>query len=133
MKGIIRSLAVHLLALYAAMRIDSGFIIRGGFTELVYAAVFLTLINIFIKPFLKILFLPINMITLGFFSWVINIMALFLLTLIVKQIQILTWHFAGLSSHYISLPSMTLSPTLNFVFVALLIAFITKLLHWIEK
>jgi len=48
-----------------------------GFYSAVIAAIVIALLNIFIRPILFILTLPINIITLGFFSFVINA-ALFL-------------------------------------------------------
>jgi len=47
---------------------------------LIIAALVLTLLNKIAKPILKILFLPINIVTLGLFSTVINVLILWLAT-----------------------------------------------------
>lgn len=47
---------------------------------LVIAGVVLTLLEKLLRPILKILFLPINIVTLGFFSLVINVFILYLAT-----------------------------------------------------
>ncbi len=133
MKAPIRNFLIILLAFYIVSQINDGFRISGGIVILVYAALLLTLINTFIKPLLKILFLPINMITLGFFSWVIGLFVLFILTRIVPQIQISTWHFPGIQSSYVSFPAMQFSPIINFILVAFLLSFISRLAHWLEK
>lgn len=47
---------------------------------LLLAGIVLTLLDRLVKPLLKILFLPINIVTLGFFSLVINVFILYLAT-----------------------------------------------------
>ncbi len=61
-------------------------------TSLILASVVLTLLQKIAKPILKILFLPINIVTLGLFSWVINLALLALSTYCVPgfKIQALT-------------------------------------------
>lgn len=57
-------------------------------TTLILAAVIFTILNHIIKPILKILFLPINIITLGLFSIVINVALLWLVTYLVPGFHI---------------------------------------------
>lgn len=47
---------------------------------LILAGLVLTLLDKLVRPVLKILFLPINIVTLGFFSLVINVFILYLVT-----------------------------------------------------
>lgn len=55
------------------------------------AAAILGLVNVLIKPFLIILTLPINILTLGLFTLVINAVMLLLVSSIVKGIEIRTF------------------------------------------
>lgn len=57
-------------------------------TTLVLAAVVMTLLNKIARPILKILFLPINVITLGLFSVVLNVILLWLVTYLVPGFHI---------------------------------------------
>lgn len=57
-------------------------------TTLVIAALVVTLLNKIVRPILKILFLPINIVTLGLFSIVINVGLLWLATYLVPGFQI---------------------------------------------
>lgn len=52
-------------------------------TTLIFAAIVLTLLQRIIEPILKALFLPINVVTLGLFSLVINVFILWLATYLV--------------------------------------------------
>lgn len=131
MKHIPRSYLIHLLAIYFLVTINSGFTVAGNWQAVLYAALLLTFITIFIKPLLKILFLPINMITLGFFAWVINIGILYVLILIAPQIKIDIWNFPGTSGAFFSIPAFTLSKPANFVVSALLLALVIRALRWL--
>jgi putative membrane protein len=55
---------------------------------LVIAGIVLTLLEKLLRPVLKILFLPINIVTLGFFSLVINVFILYLATYLVPGFAI---------------------------------------------
>lgn len=133
MKRLLRYFAANLFALYLVTFYNSGFTISGGGGTFLYAALLLSMINMFIKPLLKILFLPINLITLGFFSWVINIFALYLLTLIVPQIRIDAWTFSGFQSVWFSLPSFHINNYVNFILCAISLSIITEFMHWLYK
>jgi len=55
---------------------------------LIVASIVLTILQKVVEPVLKILFLPINIITLGVFSWVINLLIMYLAVLLVPGFHI---------------------------------------------
>lgn len=55
---------------------------------LIMAGIVLTLLEKIVRPILKILFLPINVVTLGLFSLVINVLILYLATYFVPGFTI---------------------------------------------
>jgi putative membrane protein len=59
-----------------------------GFFPALVAAVIIGLINTFIKPFLIILTLPINIVTLGLFTLIINALLIMLASAIVPGFQV---------------------------------------------
>jgi putative membrane protein len=59
-----------------------------NWTTLIIASIVLTLLQKIVRPVLSILFLPINIITLGIFSWVINVLIIWLATVIVPGFHI---------------------------------------------
>lgn len=131
MKYLLRLFLIHLLSLWFLISVNRGFSISGNWQVLIYAAFLLTIIAIFVKPILKLLFLPLNMITLGFFSWVVNIALLYILVLISPQIHIQAWNFPGTGGPFFTIPAFRLSQTVNFIVSALLLAFTIKVLRWI--
>jgi len=59
-----------------------------GLTAAFIAAVVLALINTFIRPFILLLTLPLNIMSLGFFTLVINALMLKLVTVVVKGFNV---------------------------------------------
>lgn len=66
------------LALYVASLFVQGFSIHGGIKEYLLAGVILGLLNLVVRPVLKLISMPIIIITLGIFSLVINALMLWL-------------------------------------------------------
>ena len=59
-----------------------------NWTTLILASLVLTILQKLVRPILKLVFLPINVITLGLFSVVLNIFLLWLLTYLVPGVEI---------------------------------------------
>lgn len=131
MKPIIRAFLVNLLALYLLSRLISGFTYSGGFQTLVLAALALAIINFIIKPLVKLFFLPLNILTLGLFSLVINTGMIYLLTLIIRQIKIYPWQFPGISYQGFSAPPVTFNFVTTLIICALIISLISAIFNWL--
>lgn len=88
-------------------------------------------INLLLVPLLKVLFLPLNLLTLGLFAWITNVLALYALTSIVSDFQLLPYTFAGANFSGIIVPSYELSPFLVAIAASFLIGLITHFLQWL--
>lgn len=90
--GFIGKLISHILsnglALYAAAYFISGFKLEGDIIAILTVAVVLTLINAFVRPILKLIFIPFMMITLGLFSIIVNAIVLVILDKLSTQLTI---------------------------------------------
>lgn len=80
LKRFILGVILNIIALYSCQRIfqffNINFSLNPEFTRILIFAIILTIVNLLIKPILKLLFLPLIWITLGLFSLVINIFVL---------------------------------------------------------
>ena len=95
MKKYLRLFLINLGTIWLATFLLAGVSYQGGFKTLALAALALTVINFLIRPLIKILLLPINLLTMGMFRWVINVLSLYLLTIVVPQISITGFRLAG--------------------------------------
>ena len=72
MIGFVIRILGNSLALYVAYYFVPGFIISGGWKEYLLAGALLGLLNLVVKPILKLISMPIIILTLGLFTLVIN-------------------------------------------------------------
>lgn len=77
MKLILRIL-INAVAIWLTSLLLPGFNFSGNFLNLIVVAIIFGLVNALIRPIVKLLTLPINIITLGLFTLVINALMLML-------------------------------------------------------
>jgi putative membrane protein len=129
MKRIVRIFVFHLIALWLTTQILVGFTISNNLAAFITSAFVLSLLMLIVKPILTILFIPINLITFGLLSWVINVVILYLLTLFVPAVVIVPWTFPGASWAGFAIPSFYLSYLLSLITSALVVTFISNTLE----
>lgn len=132
MKTILRHFLINLVSLFITTRLISGLTYTGGVKSLLIGAAVFMIINIILVPLLKILLLPLNLLTLGLFAWVANVLALYALTTIVSDFQLVPYFFPGDSINGFTLPAMDLSPFWVAVLSSLVIGMITHFLQWLS-
>lgn len=85
----------------------SAYVIPGvyvdGFLVAVVVAVILALVNLIIKPIVTVLTLPINILTLGLFTFIINALMILLVSSVVPGFTVVGWVSAILFSVVLSL------------------------------
>lgn len=133
MKSLLRSYLITLGAIYLATIFIKGFIYQGGITTLLIGAAAFTVINWFVKPVVKILMLPFSLITLGLFSWIVNVLMLYLLTKIVTEMQIKEWLFSGMNIDGFIIPSYNFNILMTFIVTSFVIALVSNFLHWLTS
>lgn len=87
-KNILRSIVSNALAIVVTSYIIDGFNVDLTVQVIGIGAVVLGLVNIFVKPILKIVSFPINIVTLGFFNWIINALLIYLTVYLVEGMSI---------------------------------------------
>ena len=109
MTGIIIRFIVNGIALWVASKLVSGVTVEGTIVEWLVLLTVFALINAIIKPILKLLTLPINVMTLGLFTWVINAFLLWLTSALTDALEVDGIIAVFLGSLVISIVSTLLS------------------------
>lgn len=132
MKSFFRSVGINAFSLYLLTLIFSGVQVHGGMYTLLLSGLVLSILSIVIKPILKLLTLPLNIITFGAFSFLINAILLYILTVIIPQVSITAFVFNGANFLGFVIPRIVFNNTL-FAFVAFSIvySFIVEGVQWI--
>lgn len=132
MKSLLRNFLVCLTTLYLTTLFNKGFQIEGDLQTFLTASAVFTVIAVFLKPVLKLLFFPINLLSLGLFSWLINVAVLYLLTFFVPQVKVLAWDFSGFSYQQFNLPAYHFTVITNFIFISFILSFMVNFLNWLS-
>ena|SRR3990167_10962865 len=131
MKTLLRYFLINLVSLYLTTKYLPGLTYTGGIKSLMLGALVFMLINFILVPLLKILFLPLNLLTLGIFAWLINVLALYALTTIVSDFVLIPYNFPGTQIAGITLPAMTLTTFWVAVVASFILGTITHFLQWL--
>lgn len=109
---IIIALVLNTLALLITAYIVPGFRVADT-TTAVLAAIVLGAVNTFIKPALLVITAPLNIVTLGLFTFVINAVILWLVSYFVSGLTIEGWMPAIIAAVVLSVVSTALSALLK--------------------
>ncbi len=88
MKSFILRIIGNAVAVYLAFRFVPGFSVTGGWEQYLIAGLGLAILNVTLRPILKLLATPLIMLTLGLFSLVINALMLWILDYFMAGITI---------------------------------------------
>jgi putative membrane protein len=107
--------------------------VSGGLATFLLGGLALTILFFVLKPILSLLTLPLNIITLGMFSFVVNVIIFYLLTVFVTSITISAFTFPGLSFAGFVVPNIYLNTLFAFVLISFLQSVVVSFLTWLIK
>lgn len=84
----IARIVLNALALYVAKIYLSGFIVAGGLETLLVGGLVLAFLNAFIRPILRLVTLPLLVITFGLFNIIIHVVILLIADAMLSQLMI---------------------------------------------
>jgi len=132
MKTILRIILINFTSLWATTQILPGLSYSGGIKTLFLGALAFAVINILLIPILRILLLPLNLMTIGIFSWISNVLALFVLINFVPQFKLIPFYFTGAEINGFIIPSINLSILWVAIIASCIIGIITHFLQWLS-
>ncbi len=132
-KKYLRLFLISFLALWLISNFISGVHFANGYQTIALTALVLTLVGSLIKPLIGLLLLPINLLTLGAFRWLINVITLWVVTLIVPQFKISAFVFDGFVYNGFVIPQMFLNIFWAYVLVSLTLSLITTFILWLTR
>lgn len=105
MRKIILKILSTAASFYVASYFLAGVQLEPTWSSYLIASLVFVIFNFLLTPIIKILLLPINLLTLGLFRWLTNVLALYIFDLLYDGIRISSFTYPGFSSPLISLPS----------------------------
>ena len=104
MRKIIINILATASSFFVAQYFLSGIHLDTTWSAYLVASLVFVIFNFVLSPIIKLLLLPINLLTLGLFRWLSNVLVLYLFDLVYDGISITGFEFAGYNSSIISLP-----------------------------
>lgn len=133
MKSVLRSIIINAIALFVTSNILMGLKIEGDFIVYLAAGIVFYIISFILNPVLKLITLPVNVATLGFFSFLINAPIFYLLTVIIPQVKISDFTFQGLSLAGFVIPRIYFSTFFAYIVVSIVFSAIISGIKWITE
>jgi putative membrane protein len=133
MKSIIRKITFYSVALFLVAQVLAGVRINGGLLTYLVGGIVLSILFLLVKPILGIITLPLNVITLGLFSFLTNAIILYLLTIFVPNISITAFKFSGFSFLGFVIPNLQVNNFFAFISASILMSLIVGFLKWLIK
>ncbi len=133
MKYLLRVFLFNTFSLWLVSQIIPAMVVAGEWPTLLFAGFILSILMLLVAPLLRILFIPINIITFGLRSWAVNVIVLYLLTVFVAEVTISPWTFPGASWAGFVIPSIDLSYTVSLIVVSLAVSFLANVLRDISE
>jgi putative membrane protein len=131
MKKILRDIAAFGISLYFTSIALKGLVVSGGVEAFLIGGTTLTIGEYILKPILSIIVLPFNLLTLGAFSYLINIIILLIITRYYTAIKITEFDFPGFTIFSLKIPSFHSQIVLSYLLISAMIYLIYRLLIWL--
>lgn len=105
MRKIVVKILSTAASFYVAQYFLAGFALEKTWSAYLVASIVFVVFNFVLSPVIKLLLLPINLLTLGLFRWLTNVLVLYIFDLMYDGLRISSFIFPGYSSPIISLPA----------------------------
>lgn len=133
MKSIIRNTFINALSLFFLTVIFSGVKVTGGLTTYILGGLILSLMFNFVKPLINIVSLPLNLLTMGAFSFLVNVFIFYLATTLVGNITIREFTYQGTSLAGFVIPKINFSTFFAYIVAAFGQSVFVSFLTWLRK
>lgn len=131
MKSITKKILIILLSLYITANLTGGIIYQNNLSILLFGSLCLYTFNLIIKPLLNLIFMPINLLTLGASRWIINIIIFWAVTVFVDGFVIVPLKLSSFSLSGYSFPGLDLSFFWSLVLLSFIVQLCISVINWI--
>ncbi len=133
MKYILKKYITITVSLILLTQLITAIKISGNWRDFLFASFWLTVIYFIGRPVANLIMLPINLLTLNLFSWIINVLVFYIWTIISKSVIINSWDFTGLNIGPIVLTSFKFADWQVVILSSILLTIIIQFMEWLIK
>lgn len=131
MKRILRAFIIYSGILWFISTNIGGIEYGENITTLLMGGAALTVAEMLLKPIVNLLLLPFNLVTLGVFRWLSNVIMLYLATLAVSGFSVVPFVYKGFTSNLFIIPSFDLGLLGAYIFISIVLSVLASIVFWI--
>lgn len=131
MKKISRMVIFSGLSIFSLTIFNPSFKVVGDVQNFIYLSILIAIIYYLLTPILRLILLPINVLTLGFFSFIVYALIFNFAIDYFHLATISSWDFPGLSTNIVIIPRLFIDDFYNRIFCAFYISFFISLLEFL--
>lgn len=133
MKAYLQSFLISALSFIAATFLLNGLNYGHNLETLAKAAAIFSVLEVFVRPIIKILLMPFNFLTMGLLSGIGGLVIIWLMSLVVPGFSLSETIFPGFSIYGMGISSYHVSAIFTAILAAFVISIISSILYWITK
>src|SRR3989344_9014020 len=131
MRAILKQTLINSFSLFFLAAVYPGLKIPVDILGLLWTGLVLTLLNYLAKPLIKLILLPLNLLTLGLLSWLSQVLVLVIAVRLVPDLQVVPALIPAWQQSGFSVPALSLNLWLSFILTSLSLSLVYKLLDGI--
>jgi len=131
MKKMLKRFSLMVLVFYLLINFYPGLSGPNHWQPILLAAGVYFFLTLVVKPILKILLIPINILTLGMAGWLVNVILLYLLVLLLPEVSIEPFVFGPVRFNDLNIPAISLNYWGSLVVTSFLVSLTGAVLDWI--
>lgn len=133
MKYILKKYLITTISIFVVSKICPAFLINRGWVGLFYSSFILSLLMYIAKPVINLLMLPINIITLNMTAWILNILIIYLWSIILSEVSFTIWEFSGINLGIVNIVPITFLPWQTAIIISIIMIIILRFAEWVLK
>jgi putative membrane protein len=133
MKKFLKNWLINALGLSVVGWLFPGFKISYQPSDFLLTSLLLTIVIKLIKPLFEVVFLPLNLLTLGVFRWIRTVISLGLVVSLAPGVSLARFSFPGLKLGALEINSFETSSFISLIIAAFLFNLAKKIIHWLIK
>ena len=133
MKYLLRNTLFHAVALYLLPQMLNGVKISGGWPSYLIGGLVYALLTLLVRPVIHIFTLPLNLLTFGLFTFLIDALFLYLLTVFVPQVTVGAFVFPGIRYLGFVIPPLAFNTFFAYIVSSVVMLSIVSFLRWLSR
>ena len=132
MRSLLKKYLIIFVSIYLIGSLDLGLLVSTDNQEIFFAAAVLFLM-LLVKPFIDVLMLPVNLLTLNLSNWLLFISFVFVWSVIAPGVNFIAFNFPKVKFASVQISSMMIPYWFSVILMSLLLVLTIKFLNWIMK